>query len=76
MEYAYLGEMTPSEFSAIRKAFPAIVGIEVTENDDTGTLVVCGVSKEMSNQAVGMYQLIFQLWDNDDAISHAWSGVM
>lgn len=76
MEYAYLGEMKPAEFTTIRKAFPAIVGIEVTETDDEGTLVVCGVPKEIGEQAIGMYQLIFALWDNDDAISNAWSGVM
>ena len=73
MGYAYLGEATTDEFKEIHKAFPAIVGIDVDDDDN----IVLGVSKELSDQAIGMYQLIVSLWNADEDTKHAvWDVIM
>ena len=75
--YAYLGEVTPEEFSEIRKAFPAIVGIDTVTVDTGKMLIVIGVSKELSDDVLSddvieLYQLIVALWGNEEARDKAW----
>ena len=70
-DYAYLGEVTGEEFSEIRKAFPAIVGID-TVCVHSETLIVLGISKEFSDEVISLHQLIVGLWGDEEARSAAW----
>jgi len=73
-DYAYLGEVTREEFSEIRKAFPAIVGIDTVVIDGEG-LIVLGISKEFSDEIIGLHQLIVALWGDVDARCAAWTAL-
>ena len=70
-EYGYLGEVTLEEFGEIRKHFPEIVGI-----DTNGKEIVLGVPTSLSDSIIGLYQLIVAVWDDEEARSAAWEGIM
>ena len=73
MKYAYLGEIPIDQFNSLSKAFPAIVGLGTTQNDDGDYYIVCGCSKELEDRAIGMYQLIVFMWTvDDDTKSAVW----
>ena len=78
-EYAYLGEVTPQEFKEIRKGFPNVVGIDIYTNPDGSdadeTLIVLGISKEFSDEVIGIHQLIISLWGNEEGRSRCFDAI-
>lgn len=65
-EYAYVGDVTLKEFAEIKKAFPDLMGIGVTENEKGEQFIALGVPSELGTKACGMYQSIVTLFFDDD----------
>ena len=59
--YAYLGEVTLSEFAEIHKGFPNVVGID-TATYDGKQYVVVGISKEFSDEIIDLHLLAISLY--------------
>lgn len=64
-EYAYVGDVTLKEFAEIKKAFPDLMGIGVTESEGK-QYIALGVPSELGDKACGMYQSIVTLFFDDD----------
>ena len=64
-EYGYIGDCTLAEFAELKKAFPTIMGIGVTETEE-GQFIALGVPSDLGDKAVGMYQSIVTLFFDDD----------
>lgn len=76
MEYAYIGDVTPKEFGEITKSFPSIVGIGYMKDPDDGKDLICiGVSNNLPDDVIGLYQLIIALWGDDKAREKAWESL-
>ena len=71
MKYAYLGELPVEQFGKIVVAFPAIVGIGTVTTDEGETLVACGVSTELEDRAISIYQLVLNMWMADEELNDA-----
>ena len=69
--YAYLGEVTTETFKEIVRAFPNIVGIDATDDGN----IVLGVSADVDENVIGMYQLIVAIYGNDRLCDAAWKAV-
>ena len=65
-KYAYLGELTLSEFAEIRKAFPNVVGIDTATYDEKQYIVV-GISKEFSDEIINLHLLVVNLYGDKTA---------
>lgn len=64
-EYAYVGDVTLKEFAEIKKAFPDLMGIGVTESEGK-QYIALGVPSELGDKACGMYQSIVAVFFDDD----------
>ena len=64
-EYGYVGDVTLKEFAQLKKAFPVLVGIGVTESEGK-QYIALGVPKILGNKVVGMYQSIVTVFFDDD----------
>ena len=64
-EYSYVGDVTLKEFAEIKKAFPDLMGISVTESEGK-QYIALGVPSELGDKACGMYQSIVTLFFDDD----------
>ena len=63
-DFAYLGEVTLSEFAEIHKGFPNVVGIG-TSTYDGKQYVVLGISKEFSDEIINLHLLAVSLYGNE-----------
>ena len=65
-EYAYVGDVTLKEFAEIKKAFPVLMGIDVTEVEGGKQLIALGVPSDLGDKVGGMYQSIVTLFFDDN----------
>ena len=64
-EYGYVGDVTLKEFAEIKKAFPDLMGIGVTEVKGE-QFIALGVPSDLGDKACGMYQSIVAVFFDDD----------
>ena len=64
-EYGYVGDVTLKEFAELKKAFPVLVGIGVTESEGK-QYIALGVPKILGDKVGGMYQNIVAMFFDDD----------
>ena len=71
VSYAYLGEVTPKEFSEIRMGFPNIVGIDADKDGN----IVLGIDVKFGDEVIGIHQLIVQLWGDKEIQRKMWDAL-